>query len=60
MPDSSVVTLNATIRPDQDKRLDAYKAARGKVSKSEALRELLDTAFASLDAQKPAQPEPAR
>lgn len=60
MPDSSVVTLNATIRPDQKKRLDDYSKTRGKVSNSEGVRELLDIAFASLDAQKPMHPEPAR
>lgn len=40
--DNRVVTLNATIRPDQMKSLDRYTEQRGFITRSEALRFILD------------------
>jgi metal-responsive CopG/Arc/MetJ family transcriptional regulator len=43
-----LVTLNATIRADQMRRLDRYVKDRRKVSRSEAVREVLDTVLEAL------------
>jgi hypothetical protein len=45
MNDQIVVVLNATIRPDQKAKLIQYGKDEGKISVSEALRDLLDYAF---------------
>jgi hypothetical protein len=45
MNDQIVVVLNATIRPDQKAKLIQYGKDEGKISVSEALRDLLDFAF---------------
>lgn len=45
MNDPVVVVVNATIRPEQKAALIQYAKDEGKVSISEALRELLDYAF---------------
>lgn len=45
MNDSVVVVLNATIRPEQKAALIQYARDEGKVSISDALRDLLDYAF---------------
>jgi len=45
MNEQMVVVLNATIRPDQKAKLIQYGKDEGKISVSEALRDLLDFAF---------------